>query len=153
MREDHGSSTALGVSVIRTVHQIMDEMPHILEDPISPILLHESTIDRIRKEPGKHKSPAAQGLRSHVVLRSRYAEDELHDATNHGVKQFISLGSGYDTFPYRQPHWANNIRILEIDHPETQLEKELTSKPRDYRIHQTSSSYHWILKKMTFPIA
>ena len=130
MREDQASSTALGVSVIRTVHQMMDDLPHILEDQISPILLQDFTIDRIRKEPEKHKSLAARGLRSHVVLRSRYAEDELREATNLGIKQFISLGSGYDTFPYRQPHWANDIRILEIDHPETQQAKRAHFKAK-----------------------
>jgi O-methyltransferase involved in polyketide biosynthesis len=54
VREDQASNTALGVSVIRAVHQIIDEIPHILEDPISPRLLDKPEIDRIRDEPEKH---------------------------------------------------------------------------------------------------
>jgi methyltransferase (TIGR00027 family) len=123
MRKEQGSSTALGVSMVRTIHQIVDDVPHILEDPISPILLDESTLDKIRKEPEKHRSKAARGLRSHVVLRSRYAEDELQEAAKRGVRQCINLGAGYDTFPYRLPAWAAKMRIIEIDHPATQEAK------------------------------
>ena len=33
MKEDQSSQTALGVCFIRAVHQMIDEVPHILEDP------------------------------------------------------------------------------------------------------------------------
>jgi len=130
VREDQGSNTALGVSVVRTIHQIMDEVPHIIEDPISPALLDESAIEKIRNEPEKHKSSTSRGLRSHIVLRSRYAEDELYEAANRGVNQFIDLGAGYDTFPYRQPSWAVNVLIVEIDHPSTQKAKRVHFKAK-----------------------
>jgi methyltransferase (TIGR00027 family) len=32
----------------------------------------------------------------------------------------VLLGAGMDTFAYRQPSWAARLRILEIDHPESQ---------------------------------
>jgi methyltransferase (TIGR00027 family) len=40
-----------------------------------------------------------------------------------GAMQIVTLGAGYDTFPYRQPKWAERLRILEIDHPATQQAK------------------------------
>jgi methyltransferase (TIGR00027 family) len=123
LRDGEGSSTALGVSVIRTVHQIVDDSPHILEDPVSQLLLDGATVEQVRRGSEKYRSKEARGLRSHVVLRGRYAEDELRDAVIRGVGQFISLGSGYDTFPYRQPEWAANLQILELDHPATQKDK------------------------------
>jgi methyltransferase (TIGR00027 family) len=123
VRDGEGSSTALGVSVIRTVHQIADESPLILDDPISPLLLDDAVIERIHCQPEEHRSAAARGLRSHIVLRSRYAEDELHEATTRGVTQSMNLGAGYDTFSYRQPKWAANLQIVELDHPATQKEK------------------------------
>lgn len=86
MRGSEGSSTALGVSLVRTVHQVVDDFPHILDDPISPMLFTEGLIERIRLEPEKHRTIAAHGLRSHIVLRSRYAEDELYEATARGMK-------------------------------------------------------------------
>jgi methyltransferase (TIGR00027 family) len=123
VREGEGSSTALGVSVIRTVHQVLDDSPHILEDPISALLLDDARIERMLRQPEAHRSRAARGLRSHIVLRSRYAEDEMHDATVRGVTQCMNLGAGYDTFAYRQPKGAANLQLVELDHPVTQKEK------------------------------
>jgi methyltransferase (TIGR00027 family) len=39
------------------------------------------------------------------------------------VVQYVSLGAGLDTFPYRQPAWAGALRIFEVDGPATQDEK------------------------------
>ena len=58
--------------------------------------------------------------RSHVVMRSRYTEDRLAQAVNNGVQQYLMLGAGLDTFPYRQPHWARVLRIFEVDHSASQ---------------------------------
>jgi methyltransferase (TIGR00027 family) len=123
VKDDHASSTALGVSIIRTVHQLIDELPHILEDPISPLLLSAEKIKAIESNPNRYQTAYAKGLRSHVVLRSRFAEDELRSSIESGVKQFISMGAGFDTFPFRQPDWAKGIQIIEIDHPASQKAK------------------------------
>ena len=36
-----------------------------------------------------------------MAARSRYAEDELARAVAHGVRQYVVLGAGLDTFAYR----------------------------------------------------
>jgi methyltransferase (TIGR00027 family) len=123
MIEDQASTTALSVSVIRAVHQTLDELPHMLEDPVSLQLLNKETIQQISTESAKHGSARAKGLRSHIVLRSRYAEDRLYASYQSGIRQYISLGAGYDTFACRQPDWATNLKIIEIDHPATQSAK------------------------------
>ena len=87
------SGTARGAAAIRAVHQLIDEVPHILEDPVSPLLLGSEAVRRIREKPEEHMSRESRGLRSHVVLRSRYAEDELLRAVESGVAQFINLGA------------------------------------------------------------
>ena len=38
------------------------------------------------------------------------------------------LGAGYDTFAYRQPEWARDMRIFEVDHPASQREKQARLK-------------------------
>ena len=91
MREDRSSDTALGVTTIRAVHQLIDELPHLLEDPVSLLLLGEDAVRQIREMPQQHQSMASRALRSHVVLRSRYAEDELWRAAGSGIGQFINL--------------------------------------------------------------
>jgi methyltransferase (TIGR00027 family) len=120
MRDDQSSTTALGATIIRAVHQLIDEVPPILEDPVSVRLLREDVVRQIQERPEDHRTSQAKGLRSHVVLRSRYAEDELHQAVESGITQFVSLGAGYDTFPARQPEWARGLKIIEVDHPATQ---------------------------------
>ena len=37
-----------------------------------------------------------------------------------GVRQYVLLGAGMDTFAYRQPAWATGIRVFEVDQPATQ---------------------------------
>jgi methyltransferase (TIGR00027 family) len=59
-------------------------------------------------------------LRSAFVLRSRFAEDCLHLAVTGGIRQYVILGAGLDTFAYRQPDWARNLAIFEVDHPSSQ---------------------------------
>jgi methyltransferase (TIGR00027 family) len=58
------------------------------------------------------------------LLRSRYTEDRLAEAYQRGVRQYVILGAGYDTFAYRQPEWAHDLRIFEVDHPASQREKQ-----------------------------
>ena len=53
-----------------------------------------------------------------MVARARLAEDALAAAVARGVRQFVVLGAGLDTFAYRNPH--PELRVLEVDHPATQ---------------------------------
>jgi methyltransferase (TIGR00027 family) len=124
VKEDRSSDTALGVTVIRAVHQLLDDVPHILEDPVSVRFLGDDAVNRIRGASQRYLSTQSKGLRSHVVLRSRYAEDQLSQVTAAGIKQLVNLGAGYDTFAFRQPAWAGRLRIVEADHPATQSAKK-----------------------------
>jgi methyltransferase (TIGR00027 family) len=56
-----------------------------------------------------------------MVARSRFAEDHLAQAVARGVKQYVVLGAGLDTFAYRNPF--PDLHIFEVDHPATQAWK------------------------------
>ena len=58
------------------------------------------------------------------MLRSRYAEDRLAEAVRRGIKQYVLLGAGLDTFAYRQSEWAASLQIFEVDQPASQAEKK-----------------------------
>jgi methyltransferase (TIGR00027 family) len=60
-------------------------------------------------------------MRAFLVMRSRYAEDQLALAVARGVTQYVVLGAGLDTFAYRNPH--RRLRVFEVDHPSTQAWK------------------------------
>lgn len=53
------------------------------------------------------------------LSRSRYTEDHLKAAIRKGVKQYVILGAGMDTFAFRNPE-LQDVQIFEIDHPATQ---------------------------------
>lgn len=80
-------------------------------------------MERAKAAPEWMQSDLTVSIRSHVVLRSRYAEDQLWAAASRGVRQYVILGAGYDTFAYRQPVWAASLRIFEVDHVASQQAK------------------------------
>lgn len=124
MSEPRGASkTALATAYIRAAHQIIDHKPCILEDPLALQILGDGARQRIEDNREKYQGREALSLRSHVVIRSRFAEDRLAEAISRGVTQYVLLGAGFDTFAYRQPAWASGLRIVEIDHPLSQQAK------------------------------
>lgn len=120
MLPNQPSRTARATGYLRAAHQLLERPPRLLEDPLALAVLGEGAADRIQAEAARYHSVEARALRSHVVLRSRFAEDRLAEAVRRGVAHYVVLGAGLDTFAFRQPDWARSIRIVEIDHPTTQ---------------------------------
>lgn len=56
--------------------------------------------------------------------RAAFAEQSLQRAAFVGIRQYVILGAGYDTFAYRQPAWAKHLSIFELDHPNTAQAKQ-----------------------------
>ena len=123
MSDRNASRTALGTAYIRAAHQLLDAPPRILEDPLAVTLLGSSARQRIKDMVAAYQTPERRALRSHVVLRSRFAEDRLAAAVGRGISQYIILGAGFDTFALRQPDWAEPLQILEVDYAGTQSTK------------------------------
>lgn len=48
----------------------------------------------------------------------------LEIAVLHGVEQYLICAAGFDTFAYRQPQWAKQLEIFEIDHPLSSADKQ-----------------------------
>jgi methyltransferase (TIGR00027 family) len=124
MKEDTASSTAWGVAKVRAFHQLLDHEPKILADPVIVKLLDTKALEEIRARSEERNEPRFAAFRAHIVLRNRYAEDCLREAAEGGVRQYVLLGAGYDTFAYRQPQWAAGLTIFEVDHPVTQAAKQ-----------------------------
>ena len=122
MQESGPSRTALRVALRRAAHQIYDPPPHVLEDPIAVPILGSDYAPDLQKTATKLHKPFSAALRAFIVARSRYAEDNLALAVApnqpHPVTQYVLLGTGLDTFAYRNPY--PNLRVFEVDHPATQ---------------------------------
>jgi methyltransferase (TIGR00027 family) len=95
-----------------------------LYDPAVLRLLGPPFRETVQQNPGIYQDLLNRWLRSHVLLRSRYAEDCLSKAyTRRGVRQYILLGAGLDTYAWRQAPGLEDLHIFEVDHPATQEQK------------------------------
>ncbi len=113
------SRTALRVALLRAAHQLLDE-PIVLEDPVALPILGAVAEAEMRNDPFQYNDPISRGLRALLVVRSRFAEDEVAKAVAAGVDQYVVLGAGLDTFAYRNRHGEAALHIFEVDHPATQ---------------------------------
>lgn len=132
MIENQPSRTALAVAVLRALHQVADA-PLVFADPLAlPILGPDGPAIVQAQLPDAGKS---RRLRASVAGRSRLAEDALADAAARGVRQYVLLGAGLDSFGLR--HTLPDVTVFEVDHPATQTWKRrmldaagLTPPPR-----------------------
>ena len=117
------SITAQRVAMRRAAHQLFDN-PKILEDPIALPILSAEAQELVCAEARKSRGVASSSFRAFLVARSRVAEDELASAIKRGATQYVILGAGLDTFAYRNPYPAEQLRVFEVDHPATQAWKK-----------------------------
>jgi methyltransferase (TIGR00027 family) len=117
MQKDRPSFTALRVAMGRAAHQLFDQ-PLLLEDPLALHIIGPQSAQEIRTHRERFDDRFARHLRAFIVVRSRLAEDMLHEALKRGVRQYVVLGAGLDTFAYRNPY--PELRVFEVDHPTTQ---------------------------------
>lgn len=119
MKPNQPSRTALMIARQRAAHQLLDHGA-ILNDPFAMRILREDE-KHVLEFANKH--PVASIGRLITAARSRIAEDALSKAVERDVRQVVILGAGLDTFALRNPHRSLEIRIYEVDHPETQTWK------------------------------
>jgi methyltransferase (TIGR00027 family) len=124
MLEARASITATIVARLRAAHQILDDDPKILVDPVAIGLVPASREDALRADAESLQTQYLRALRASIVMRSRYVEDVLQEITASGTRQYVNLGAGLDTFAYRQPSWAHALTLFEVDHPTTQQWKQ-----------------------------
>jgi methyltransferase (TIGR00027 family) len=124
MIDDCPSITAMRVAVRRAAHQLLDDDPKIFNDPLLLRILGKELIESRLSDPAwSEQTQLSQVLRASLAARSRFTEDELHKAVKKGVRQYVILGAGLDTFAYRNPYAGETLRVFEVDHPATQTWK------------------------------
>jgi O-methyltransferase involved in polyketide biosynthesis len=114
MDEAVASQTALATALMRSLHSKLDLHP-LIEDPWGERLVPEALRSRF-DDARLMRSPAFPN----VITRTRYTEDALRAAVARGVRQYVLIGAGFDSFCLRRPDFAQQLEIFEIDHPATQ---------------------------------
>jgi len=109
--------TAVGTALMRAVHTRTGDPP-LLDDPWG---------DRLFR-PAEGADDLDARLRAHpnfgtVVIRARVTEDALAEAVARGVRQYVVVGAGMDSFALRRPSFAESVEVFEVDHPDTQAFK------------------------------
>jgi len=136
------SRTALLTAYFRGYHSTHD-YPKIFDDPLAFSLLTEderkeiedsfrrrqATIDPVQAASFPDREDAIRSIMQRissfpiVLGRARYAEDLLATAVSEGVRQYVVLGAGMDSFAFRCPELVANLRVYEVDHPAMQTFK------------------------------
>jgi methyltransferase (TIGR00027 family) len=109
------SRTAWAAASHRAAHQIL-EKGRIFNDPLALRILGEDAETVVREA---EERPSGRRMRIFIAVRTRFAEDALAVAVEKGVRQFVVLGAGLDTYAYRST-LPERLRIFEVDHPATQ---------------------------------
>lgn len=119
MIEGRPSETAIQVAAAREAHRRYDEGPPLLDDVHAAALLDAS--GRALVETYGDDAPwILRENRLFLPLRARFVEDRLAEAYACGVRQYVILGAGLDSYAWRQPSGQDALRIYEVDHPSTQ---------------------------------
>jgi methyltransferase (TIGR00027 family) len=123
MKDNRPSVTAQRVAMRRAAHQLLDD-PKVFDDPVALRIIGRESASALQADPYQFEAtPLSPYLRAFVAARSQYAEDELSLGVRRGVRQFVILGAGLDTFAYRNPYPESVLHVFEVDHPTTQTWK------------------------------
>jgi methyltransferase (TIGR00027 family) len=144
------SRSALRVASLRAVHQLLDE-PIVLPDPVALPILGAQMEAALRDDPFVLNDPLSRGLRASLVVRSRLAEDELARSVAAGVRQYVVLGAGLDTFAYRNVHQALGLQVFEVDHPATQAWKQQALRDAAIAVPATTTFVPVDFEQSTLP--
>ena len=111
--------TAARVALWRAIHLEVDSLPHVFEDEVGLKLVAPDEGWRGRPD----MSPFTRPFRASILARARFVEDILLEEAARGVRQYVILGAGLDTFAQRRPELASRLLVFEIDRPGPQAWK------------------------------
>jgi methyltransferase (TIGR00027 family) len=113
-------STALRVALWRAIHVEVDAPPAVLADELG--LRLAAPPEGWRQRPDMDPV-ATRRFRASIVARARFVEDLLLEQAGRGLRQYVILGAGLDTFAERRPEIASSLRVFEVDRPGPQAWK------------------------------
>lgn len=122
------SNMAERIALIRAGESRKPESERICYDPYAIRFISPEILEFASRNPDEYKAEIEKleklfpGLANSAVARVRYFDDVVKASADEGLEQLVILGAGYDTRAYRI-EGLKNIKVFEIDHPETQRVK------------------------------
>jgi len=129
------SRTAILTAACRALHR--QESTWVLNDPLAAGFAGEEGAAMIAGMKSRLSPDEVLAFVHWVCARARFAEDAVEREFEHGLRQYVILGAGLDSFAYRRPEQLAGLRIFEVDHPASQewkrrrLEELGVSRPAD----------------------
>lgn len=134
----------------------------VFDDSLAKRLLTEAEYQQIANHMSagiSYFSPTFSGTQSEALRwivdhclapsplgRAAYTEAALQTAVRLGARQYLIFAAGYDTFPYRQPDWAKDLQVFELDTPAMSAEKQHRLHAADLEIPE---NVHFIRADLT----
>jgi methyltransferase (TIGR00027 family) len=113
------SRTAALTAAARGLHR-EEPPPCVLDDWLAQRLGGDEVV-RMRELLERTLPPAAVLAFSRwVCVRGRLAEDIVESAVGAGVRQYVIVGAGLNSFAYRRADLLERLRVFEVDHPLSQ---------------------------------
>jgi methyltransferase (TIGR00027 family) len=128
MKQGRPSATAEANAAFRAVETSRPTDERVCNDPFAMgfLGLKFATIVRSRlltRIALWYAERIVPGAPNGVVVRTRYIDDYLKARMDDGIEQLVILGAGYDSRAYRFDERERQIRVFEVDHPDTQRVK------------------------------
>jgi methyltransferase (TIGR00027 family) len=111
--------TAVRCALWRALHVEADAPPHVIEDEVGLRLVAPGEGWQQRPD----MSSFTQPFRASILARARFVEDLVAARAAAGVRQYVILGAGLDTFAQRRTELASRLVIYEVDQPGPQAWK------------------------------
>ncbi len=132
------SMTAQLVAGLRAAHFQSGIRPLVFEDPYAAHFTGGVFVEPLARSTlqAELDRMALQPIQGGILGRARHADEALERGiTENGIRQFVLLGAGNDSFLLRRPDLVKQLQIFELDHPASQREKraklgELGFEPR-----------------------
>lgn len=124
MREKQVSITAMGIALIRALESRKLPEERICYDPYArrflPAWFYQFGILFTSIGYTEIRAPGVQGF---LAARERYIDDVLQTSLDEKIDQLVILGAGYDARAYRFEGLKKDVKVFEVDHPATQMDK------------------------------
>lgn len=135
------SKTAEMVAAVRAAYHYGPEAA-LFDDPfasrmLGPVFRLKCTVPFLREHYMR------QGMFKHlksslsVLSRARYCEEQLVQGVAGGIRQYVLLGAGFDTFALRADDRFSALTVFEVDTPESQAvkRKRVAACNRQTKVH------------------
>jgi methyltransferase (TIGR00027 family) len=128
MKKGKSSKTAEQMAISRAIETMKPENERVCYDPYAIQFLSKKyslplKFKFFRNSITRFIELMFIGHHYYVIARTRFIDDVLASSVGAGIRQLIIMGAGFDSRAYRLRQ-LENIRVYEIDHPDTQNRKK-----------------------------